>query len=362
MDLAKKDEAVDKIYTLMLEAYAYLYRIGKAEGHWGDIRGTALTGIAFDLKEEPNSKWIRLIKNKIITDQIKEGEVAGSWNEEIWDTAMCLLALNKFELSHRDPIIKKSVEWISCLYKVNKRDNWHDEPWETCWALIAILSIGKIPSNLKIEEPINWLIDFQEIDGRIISPHYTAYYLLIFSKLKKISIDEKFHVKFEIAKNLSIQYLKNLLSNSDEEVLWCGEAWANGQILWAICSVDNSFIENEEIVTKILGWFENHQSKQGNWSDIEDTSSSIIGLYQLLELIVNSDEHLGNKNIKQTLQKKQPSPDIYLNRPFIEKHPETGGISINLSNKILKLISLIGVLCAGIGTYLGLYDYIKKLF
>ena len=88
MENTKKEEFVEKIYFLMLKAYDYLYNTGKKDGHWEDIRGTALAGIAFDIKEEPNSLWIRLIRDKIIKDQIKDGEVSGSWGEEIWDTAM----------------------------------------------------------------------------------------------------------------------------------------------------------------------------------------------------------------------------------------------------------------------------------
>ncbi len=362
MDNPKKEEFVEKIYYLMLNAYKYMYQTGKENGYWEDIRGTALAGIAFDLKEEPNSLWIRLIRNKILSDQIKDGEVAGSWGEEIWDTAMCILALKSFELSSKDPVIKNSIEWISSLYQVNKRNNWHDEPWETCWALIAILTIGTIPSNLKIEDPIDWLIDFQEKDGRIIAPHYTAYFLLIYEKLKKIELNDTIRLKFDKAKNLSLNYLKNLLSKSDDAVLWSGEAWANGQILWAICSVDNSFAEDEEITEKILLWFENNQGKQGNWSDIEDTSSAIIGLHKLLEILLNSSDFFEFKNIRSTLQKRLPSPIVYIKKPFIEKHHETGGFSLNFSNRMIKIITLAGAIGAGIGTFLGLSDYFIQLF
>jgi hypothetical protein len=361
MDIEKKEEFIERIYYLLCGGYKYLYETGKQTGHWDDIRGTALAGIALDFKEPANSVWLRLIRNWLIKNQIGQGDVAGAWGEEIWDTAMCVMALKSFELSSKDPIIKTSIDWIASLYQINKRNNWHDEPWETCWALIAILTSGTIPQNIKVEEPVKWLLEFQESDGRIIAPHYTAYYLIIWDRLKKTRLSEEVSVQFEEAKDLGLGYLKNLLKDASDDTLWSGEAWANGQILWAMSCVDPTMIEDEQITERIVTWFEVTQGTLGCWSDIEDTSSAIIGLYRLLEGITNSAESLKGRGIKQTLQKRLPSPDIYIKKPFIEKHIETGGISIHLNNRLIKVLAIFGTLCAGFVTIYSLFDIIKKL-
>jgi hypothetical protein len=362
MDTNNKEVIAERIYYLLCSSYQYLYETGKKKGHWEDLRGTALAGIALDLKEVPNSIWLRLIRSNLLSNQITEGEAIGSWSEEIWDTAMCLIALKSFEISSKDPIIKTPIDWIASLYQVNTRNNWHDEPWETCWAIIAILTTGIIPQNLDIKEPIRWLLGFQEDNGRIIAPHYTAYYLIIWDKLQKTMIDTQDAVFFDNAKDLSMRYLRSLLHESSDDVLWSGEAWSNGQILWSLCLVDHQLTEDTLFIDKVLNWFEKNQGKQGNWLDIEDTASAIIGLHALLEVISKSSPYLQSKSIKQTLQKRLPCPDIYIKRPLIEQHKETGGISINLNNRFIKTLAIIGALAAGLTTVVSLFDFFKKMF
>ena len=362
MDIDKKEEVIERLYYLLCGGYGYLYDTGKSNGHWDDIRGTALAGVALDLKEAPNSIWLRLIRNWLTKNQLTSGEAAGSWGEEIWDTAMCIMALKSFEISSKDPIVKTPIEWINSLYRINRRNNWHDEPWETCWALIAILTSGTIPSGLCVEEPVKWLLEFQEASGRIIAPHYTAYYLIIWDRLKKTRLADADFQLFEKAKDASLAYLRQLLKDAPTDTLWSGEAWANGQILWAICCAEPSVANDDIFVEKVLGWFEINQGKQGCWSDIEDTSSAIIGLYRLLELISNSDDRLKSKGIKQTLQKRLPSPDIYIKKPLFEKHSETGGISIHLNSRLIKIAAITGAACASFVTVYSLFDIIKKFF
>ncbi len=355
------EEYNERILFMLGNAYEYLYQTGKLKGYWEDLRGTALAGIALDYKELPNSTWIKLIKNNLKSNQITNGESIGSWNEEIWDTSMCVIALKSFEVSSRDNIIMNSIDWISELYRLNNRDNWHDEPWETCWALIAILTSGIIPEKIVIDDPINWLLDFQEDDGKIIAPHYTAYYLIIYKLLKKITLKEENIRKFKNSKDKALLYLKEILKNS-EEIIWTGEAWANGQILWAISDLDKTFFEDKEILEKTISWFEQNQNKKGNWSDIEDTASAIIGLYKLLSNITEKSDLGKHKNIKNILQKRHPSPDVYIKKPLIERHPETGGLSIHFNNKTIKTTALIGVIGAGLATLFALIDFIKRLF
>ena len=360
-DGKKFEDFYERILFMLGNGYNYLYSTGKTKGYWDDSRSTALAGIALDLKEPANSPWIRMIRENLIKNQCKTGESNGSWNEEIWDSAMSIIALKSFELSSRDPIIKNAVEWISHLYQLNNRTNWHDEPWETSWAVIAILTTGIIPPNVKIEEPVKWLIDFQESDCRIIAPHYTAYYLIIFKLLNKFPINEQDYSFFENSKIKAIDYLFSEL-DKQKNILWTGEAWANGQILWALAENESELFQHPERIEKILQWFESNQSKAGNWSDTEDTASAIIGLVKLLISLSALKDTDSRRNIRAVLQKRLPAPELLIRKPLIEKHPETGGLSIHLNSRVLKNIALIGATGAALATLISFVEFFKKLF
>lgn len=355
------DQLVERIIHMLSSGYDYLYQTGKLKGYWEDLRGTALAGVALDYKELPNSLWIKMIRRHLENSRIVTGESNGSWNEEIWDTSMCIIALKSFEVSSRDPIVKDAIDWISSLYNLNNRNNWHDEPWETSWALIAILTAGIIPETLQIDDPVKWLIDFQEEDGRIIAPHYTAYFLLIYGLLNKTPLRNESVKLFDSAKDKSLNYLNKIALDS-KSILWSGEAWANGQILWAIADTSPKLYQDVVYIEKIVSWFEENQSEDGNWSDIEDTSSSLIGLYRLLKNLNDNGIYKTNRGLKEVMQRRLPSPRVYVKRPFFERHPETGGLSIHLNNRIIKGLALIGAMGAGLATILTLIDYIRKFF
>ncbi len=103
---------------------------------------------------------------------------------------MCIIALIRLGVSRKDNCIQKGLRFISKLYPVNGRNNWHDEPWETSWALIAILLSGvSIPSG-DVLAAVTWLMSLQDPDGRIVAPHYTAYFLLVNHFLDKIEVDQ----------------------------------------------------------------------------------------------------------------------------------------------------------------------------
>ena len=78
---------------------------------------------------------------------------------------------------------------------------------------------------------------------------------------------------------------------------------------------------------------------------------------EALELI----KELKLKNVKLSLQRKLPSPDTYIDRPFIEMPEETGGISIHLSKRLLKRMAIFATLAAGLATLLTLLDYLSRI-
>lgn len=339
----------ERILELLKHAYSYLFRTGDNQGHWHEVRCTALAAICLQFREDGDSPWLKAIRSWLCNSQIHSGEQAGSWGEEVWDTAMAVIALKELELSSKDETIDKALRWMAGLYSVNERNNWHDELWETSWALMAIFRCGRTLPTVSVEAAIEWLAAFQDTNGKIISPHYTAYFLLVeyFSRKTNLS-DAARHLLYK-TKERSIAYLLATLDNANPATLWTGEHWANGQILWALC-VQEAFVHRHDSIHLLdlcVTWFETTQESSGNWSDIEDTASSIIGLYSLMRMLSFQTVDSGVppwrilQELEFRLRKAVPSPRLGAKRRLIEYDARTGYTSINLSTRSVRWTTAI---------------------
>lgn len=354
-----KQQLSKEIYHTLYKGYDWLYHQAIDKGHWGDIRSTALSSIALELREPINSKWLQTSKSWLLGEQINVNDTYFHWNEEVWDTAMAIFALNQLHLNQKDPRYQKTIDWIESLFNKTKRQNWHDEPWETSWALIAILEANKPQKYFKtVLLSLDWLLSFRSNNGMIIAPHYTAYYIFIFSKLSEAATYSSFEIdgKYSKAANEAAFYLVNEIKS---DILWNGEAWANGQILWALCVADRFPINNAKLIEIVVNWFAfNQEEDHGNWEDEEDTASALIGLSHLLmkiEGIENYDE------LRRRLRDKYETPDIKINPKFIEHH-SNGFYSVNLSPFILKTVLVISTTVSAIWLILEFGGYLVKLF
>lgn len=338
---------IERIFDLLKNGYSYLFDCASKTGHWKEARCSSLAAMCLQIREDGRSVWLRSIRNWLKETQIKEDNGKGSWGEEVWDTAMCVLALKDLEVSSKDSSIESALNWLEKLFPLNGRNNWHDEPWETSWALMAILRCGREVKNVNISSAIKWLSNFQSSDGKIISPHYTAYFLLISEFSLKASLPVNTRKIIKITSEKCATYLNKELELSDKERLWTGEAWSNGQILWALNLAGVFPIANKVLVDKCVSWFELNQTPKGNWSDVEDTASAILGLYVLLQnLAVESVK--GNEleknlldRLERRLRKGVPVPRLQIKKKFVEINNEIGYISFNITQKTAKLFSTI---------------------
>jgi len=346
------DEAIEKIYGMIADAYSFLFREGEREGNWTEARSTALAGMCLDSVCDPTSPWCQLVKDWLIKSQCE----TGSWGEEIWDTAMCLLALKKLGESTKRDSLQKGLHWIASKYSLNGRDNWHDEPWETAWALIAVLRLGLPPEGINIPNAVEWFVG-QDEQGRVIAPHYTGYFLLIHDALPKIGLQHNSE-KLATAQSKAVKFLIRTLQDSDEGRLWTGEAWSNGQILWALAGSNCFPVTDAVLLHKAVNWFELHQLPEaGNWSDVEDTSSAILGLSCLLQrLVALTEGHNAYRVINEQLHRRVAVPKPYVSRPLLERQLD-GSLCINLSHRTVELVYEIGGALAALGVLATLIDF-----
>jgi len=353
-------QRIEAVIELLKDSYAFLFRAASKSGHWNEIRCTALAAMCLELREDGSSRWLNAIKTWMESEQ--STEVCGSWGEEIWDSAMCIIALKDLGVTSNDPIVDKGLTWIASLFSVNGRNNWHDEPWETSWALIAFLKAGRIPENVDAAAAMKWLSSLQDKSGKIIAPHYTAYFLLInhFSE-RKINLSDEIRKELEDTAQKCQNYLVKSLRESDPNHLWTGEAWANGQILWSLCLPGRFPVADDKLILKTISWFEENQKTDGNWSDIEDTASAILGLaalsknllkYEAKQLKIHRDI---NREFENRLRKAVPVPFLNIKKRFFEREKETGYFVINVKESTAKYlggtVGVLGVVASMIQIY-----------
>lgn len=343
---------IEQIHDMLADGFGFLFRRASRTGHWHEPRSTALAAICLQSREDCSSPWLRTVREWIEEQQIRQGPAAGSWCEEIWDTAMCVLALKELGISSRNPAVENALNWIASLFSANGRGNWHDEPWETSWALIAILRSGRILSTLDVAEPIKWLISLQGQNGNIVAAHYSAYFVLIRHYSRKAHLAEEVRNLINSASSRCVSFLISSLSASDPQRLWTGEAWSNGQILWSLCASKAFPADDQALITKVTTWFRQTQGTDGSWLDIEDTASAIIGLLKLLQVVSVANgikEEDAERDIERTLRKMVPVPKLHIRKPLIERERETGYVSINLPERFIKiLLSVTAFLMVGL--------------
>lgn len=339
--------------------YDCLFQSAKSKGHWEEVRNTALVGLALEYIEPLNSGWGDSIKRFLVEEQMTFDEENSSWGEEIWDSAMALMALNHLGYDNRSKIFKNAINWIVSLHNQNKRLNWHDEPWETSWAILAIMESNPTTDQKRIcLDSTKWLIALQSESGKIIAPHYTAYAIQICNKMLAAIHDlpEQEKDSFRNCIKKSKEYL---ITHIDEDKLWQGEAWANGQILWILCSNDLFPVKDDEIFWKVVNWFTEEQDKvTGKWVDVEGTASAILGL---ANLFINKEGLKDKFELRNKLKSHYQVPQLMLKRKLVQKH-EDGYLSLNIHKSALSILAAFGSIAGGVLFLLEFWSNIKTLF
>ncbi len=366
--LEQDDRVVRDIYRSVTRGYEWLFKEGRGYGHWRTVEHTALVTLALTLREPKNSPWFTTAKHWLFLQQEELDEETLSWDEEVMDTSMALMALLRMGVLPSDPRMKRSFNFLHKLYQANGRPNWEDEPWETSWSILAI-SEGNGKDLLdEACQATKWLMGLQDAQGAVIAPHYTSFYVKIAHIIIKRQGAAGFclldHAKLKVSSARAVDYL---LQSYSEERLWTGLPRSNGFIIYALCTSNNFPYQDQAMVGQVVDWFLENQGPDGNWYDNEDTASSIIGLISLLRgyLLFHSQGTMTPEDVNTAIcnhlrrMYDPPKPNVRLK--FITTNPD-GSTSINLSPTLKKVLTIILSVAGTFTVMTAIWDFIKDYF
>jgi hypothetical protein len=353
-----------EFFQTLTKAYEWLFTMGKEEGNWMNTEGTAFAALCLNLREPKSSPWIVGTRDWLLDHQVEMSPEMGNWEEELWQTSTAIIALSKLGVPNTDPKMKKGLNFIHMLFNTTGRSNWEDEPWETSWAIWAIAD-----SNCKeylddAFKAMRWLMSLQDESGRIISPHYTAYFIKIANALcKRQLVITTDRCEYERTVERAREYLLAMVT---EESLWTGMAWSNGQILWSLASTNNFPFKDDKLVSSVLNWFTKNQEPDGNWYDAEDTASVVMGLFHLLRgyKIERTKERSDIADIDTTiynnLRRLLQTPKYSFGKKFIQVLDD-GTTTINFSPKVKKTAIILFALVSGLTVFIAVWDFIREM-
>lgn len=134
-----------------------------------------------DCLEDPESRWIQEPADWLVRNSHVEAKGQRSWESEVWDTSLALIALTRAKRLDSDPIISEACDWLIALR--NEHFNWHNEPWETTMALLALLETRQYRRFEHILDSVRWLTDIIESIGLLIL-HYSAFLRLVLQQIQ----------------------------------------------------------------------------------------------------------------------------------------------------------------------------------
>jgi hypothetical protein len=345
--LTKNKLILKSLEDIIINVSRELIKEGCELGNWEDTRGTGDALIALQevimSDQYPNlkkSSFSTIKKNAIYSEDLT------SWGEEVWDTAIAIIALTK-ERKPDVELIGKSVKWLLSIFNRGE-PSWYSEPWETLWALIALYEAFKIlpeeAKNFNPVPPIQWLLRlYDDQSGILVNDHYTAQLLIVLTKWLDnefiISSEDELAERLQRMRIKSADYFIKKISFSENDELWTSETWANSLIIWGLADA-GAINWKKTNVQKIIALLNNELKK----ADLptEDRAFSIIALSKLYQLLSNTALEQLPEGILE-VEKRIPDPGL---RVILEHFNQ-----INMEKESLDFKRYIGIKIDGISDF-----------
>jgi len=274
-------------------------------GRWLDPRTDAtsiwaLNNCGMLIKDK---RFLRYCVMELFEDATRD-EDGVRWNEEIWDTSVCAIAIKNATGSLHRIRLQQIKMWLIDELAYTK-DNFRNEPWESLWALFALLhTVPLTQKTTKIaQDCLKWILSKRDQRGVLISPHYVGLLLSVLGMmLEKLKLNKKESKLYKDVINKNIDYLiDEFEKHLKGKHLWSDEPWSNGLILHGIAFCykhDNRLFFNSKFNNFLVKWCNTAWNKLQCWQDTTDTSGMLIGLseYCINRILIEKGD---KQNIKR---------------------------------------------------------------
>lgn len=287
------------------------------QGNWGDVRSTALAAWAFEqvLSSGSVSRDVLTELSTVVSDaqtwilgQARREEGGVSWESEVWDTALAILALNKNDMC--GDRVDQACAWIQAT-RDPVNGVWCDEIWETTLASIALLKReqsrkGPLPqSNRWLEAVFKWLTQIPSKEsGEFVAPHYCGFLAWLLAEINASKARERIQdeMSFPLFHDKARRAVDWLITNANEKQIWSQYTFSNAYIAYGLSTLLRNENLAEEHRSVFLNWLRQQQGRGGGFEDVEDTSLAVLALSTMM------NEHDGKVVMMQVpgLMAKEP--------------------------------------------------------
>ncbi len=286
-----------------------LVREGGTQGDWEDARGTGDVLIALsEVLPQHLYPDLRRNANQFLLNSVSVNGDMACWGEEVWDTAITMIALCRAPKPQRE-IVLASAKWLISQYRKGET-NWYSEPWETLWALVAmhdaIQLIPELADDFDPKPALEWVIAFFDSEtGLLVNKHYTAQFLIASSRWldTPVMVDPNCQLAHQLQICRSIAASKFISAFQNGERLWTPDTWANSLIVWGLSDA-GAICADQKWIDGIHRCFRESISSH---SPTEDRAFAVIALARMARMALHASKNSLPRSIL-ALQEQFPDP------------------------------------------------------
>ena len=278
---------VSPFESLIVDLVRGLIAEGCERGNWEDARGSGDVLIALsEVLDESAFPRLRSDAYRHLTSLAIRSDGTATWGEEVWDTAIALIALCRMPSPDR-ALIADGARWLAELYR--KSDgNWYYEPWDSLWALVAMHdALALVPDAAPEFDPkpaLVWLLSvFDHGRGQLVNSHNSAQFLIASSRWLDhpvmIAPSSALAEELQAARVVAADTLMSSLRQDGQ--LWRADLWANSLIVWGLADAGAVALDPSGRSEVAQGF---RDSMKRN-SPTEDRAFAVIALSRLVRTL-----------------------------------------------------------------------------
>jgi len=254
-------------------------------GLWGDARtnSSAVWALCHCGLAHSHREFIEYALEQLLnSDECKVVEETISFNYEVWDSSVGLIALDKGGADRFSSHAQRIADW---LLAEASDDHFKYEPWETLWGVYALMLSAKPTQAISpvVRSCIRWLLKRRTADGILISPHYMGFLSSVLTQaLLRFSFSQAERDSLQAAIDKCMKYLKSEYTREKKKGrLWGDQPWVIGHILAGIATCEQgrrTFFDDVTFNAYLSDWLEQHWDHSDGWVDVLDTANLLTGL------------------------------------------------------------------------------------